>query len=244
MDPPLPPDELRFMGESDREFVEIGDSLVRTISELGRVRPTDSIIDVGSGYGRLAHALMRSGFRGTYRGFEILKPHAEWTQAHLANERFQFTHIDIGNSRYNPSGALSATNVNLAAYTGQADLVVLTSVFTHMFEDEIANYFHCFPRMLRPGGRVICTFFLLTKEREPLIAGNASGLRFPYARSPFARYHDVSDPLHAIAYDRRWVNSQARKNGLRIRRIALGDWCSGKPGDPGKYQDFVLLDHA
>lgn len=69
---PIPPQQLRFMGESEEQYLRIGDGLVLSIRRLSDFGAQAAIVDIGSGYGRLAHALQRAGFEGTYRGFEIL----------------------------------------------------------------------------------------------------------------------------------------------------------------------------
>lgn len=75
MNLPLPSQELRFMGESDSQFIDIGDGLLKAIKTLSGFDSHASNVDIGRGYGRLAHALLRSNFLGTYEGLEILKHH-------------------------------------------------------------------------------------------------------------------------------------------------------------------------
>jgi SAM-dependent methyltransferase len=242
---PIPPQTLRFMAEGEREFLQIGDGLLKTIQAVtGGLGPATAIVDIGSGYGRLAHALLRSGFQGTYHGLEILRPHTEWAQQNLGNDRFRFSHLDIRNGRYNPNGRLDAGEVRLQTHAARCDLIVLTSVFTHMYESEIENYLTCFSEMLQPGGQVVCTFFLLDAERRQAVINDESKLSLPYIRSPVARYHNSSDPLHAIAFERDWVETAAHRSGLLVKSISYGHWCDGRPKVAKQYQDFVVLNAA
>jgi tRNA A58 N-methylase Trm61 len=95
---PLPPKELRFMQESDELFISIGDDLVTQIQTLAGLQRDFSLIDIGSGYGRLAHALLRQGFSGKYIGLEILKRHVTWCQENLSRASISFQHLDVYNS--------------------------------------------------------------------------------------------------------------------------------------------------
>lgn len=229
------------MGESEGDFLKIGDGLVDTIGALAGLEANAAVVDVGCGYGRLAHALLRSGFQGTYHGMDILRPHVEWAQRNLAGAGFDFSHLDIRNARYNPKGVLHATDVELHRHSPRCNIVVLTSVFTHMYQSEIENYFSCFRHMLRPDGKVICTFFLLNHERHRAIADGKSRLSLPHACPPVARYHNGSDPLHAIAFEERWVERLAEDSGLALTSRSYGYWCDGRATGGRQYQDFVAL---
>jgi SAM-dependent methyltransferase len=241
---PIPPQELRFMGENEHTYLEIGDGLLKMIKVMSGFKPDAALLDIGSGYGRLAHALLRSGFIGTYRGLEILKVHSDWTQQNLSNSSFQFSHFDVRNARYNPNGALHAAEVDLRTYSAKYDVIILTSVFTHMHEAEIENYITCFADMLQPGGQVVCTFFLLNAERRQAISVEKSKLPFPFTQSRVARYHNASDPLHAIAYESEWVEQLVHRSGLEVKSIAYGHWCDGQTKADQQFQDFVLLVQA
>jgi SAM-dependent methyltransferase len=238
---PIPSKELRFMGDDELSFLAIGDGLVKSIKTLSGFKSDAAIVDVGSGYGRLAHALLRSNFCGTYHGLEILKPHNDWAQENLGNEKFRFSHLDIRNSRYNPGGSVRAEDVKLQSYAERSDLIVLTSVFTHMYEAEIENYLTCFREMLHPSGRIVCSFFLLNAERHNAMVEGTAKLPLPFRLSPVAWYHNASDPLHAIAFEQAWVEGLIQRKGFTVESISYGHWCDGHIGPEQQYQDFVVL---
>src|SRR3954447_19991659 len=100
---PVPPAELRFMDKTEEGFLAIGESIAADLRELCGLRPDDAIVDIGCGYGRVAHALLRSGgFAGPYLGLDILARHIAWCRAHLSpvsGGRFRFEHLDIRNGR-------------------------------------------------------------------------------------------------------------------------------------------------
>ncbi|MGJ3245144.1 MAG: class I SAM-dependent methyltransferase [Elainellaceae cyanobacterium] len=238
---PLPPQDLRFMQEDDAAFITIGDGLVAKLKTIAGLHSETSIIDIGSGYGRLAHALLRGDFKGQYHGFDILKRHVTWCQANLSTDHVSFGYLDIYNSRYNPAGSVKAHDIKLENYVNRSDLVVLTSVFTHMLPDEIENYVSCFPTLLLPDGRVCATFFLITDQRRGLIDENKSKLSLPFKLTPYARYHNADDPLHAIAFEEQWVRDVLHQNGMTIRQIDYGYWCGQQQTNSALYQDFVVF---
>lgn len=119
------------------------------------------LVDVGCGYGRVAHALLRAGgFRGRYLGLDILPRQIAWCQENftpLSEGSLRFELVDIKNDRYNPAGRLSPRSVSFDVETGSADVVLLASVFTHMYADDIVHYLGEIRRMLRPEGRCLAT---------------------------------------------------------------------------------------
>ena len=80
---PMPPEKLRFMDVSEADFIWTADSLIQQLVDYARLKPDHSILDVGCGYGRLAHALLRHGHRGRYVGFDVIEPHIAWCNTEL-----------------------------------------------------------------------------------------------------------------------------------------------------------------
>src|SRR5690349_13749321 len=79
MTPPIPPKELRFMGEADDAFLPLCDQYAGQILDfVGHADPDYRLVDVGCGYGRLAYGLVRAGFPGRYFGFDVLGPQIAW----------------------------------------------------------------------------------------------------------------------------------------------------------------------
>lgn len=237
---PLPPDSLRFMGEDDARFREIGDQLVRDLRYLGVLEDTSDVADIGSGYGRLAHALQRDPkFAGTYEGLDVLKRHVAWCNENLASRHYGFTHLDVQNDRYNPEGETPATEVELPLRRRSVDLAVLTSVFTHLWPYEVVHYLHEVRRVLRRGGRAYATFFLMNDSWRELEDAGRSGRPMKHRHSEYCRYHDAEDPLHAISYEQEWVADRADEAGLEVEEVLLGAWC-GRDDRP-RFQDVAIL---
>jgi SAM-dependent methyltransferase len=239
---PLPPADLRFMGENDVDFAAIGDGIVADMIELCALRADAAVLDVGSGYGRVAHALRRRDFDGAYLGLEILSRHVEWCRAAItpaSGGRFEFAHFDVHNARYNPDGSTPADEAAFDVADGSVDVAVLTSVFTHMYAAEIERYLSELRRVLRPGGRALTTFFALDETwRDAQLAGRGT-IPMPHVLDASCRYHNANDPLHAIGYTPTWIHGAVARAGLGIFATRLGAWC-GREAGSGAQDTFVL----
>ena len=58
--PPIPPEKMRFMNEDEPGFLATGDELTRDARAWAGLDDASDVLDVGSGYGRFAHALLRA----------------------------------------------------------------------------------------------------------------------------------------------------------------------------------------
>jgi SAM-dependent methyltransferase/uncharacterized membrane protein YbhN (UPF0104 family) len=239
--PPIPPAELRFMGDSEESFVEIGDALVNVLERHADFTPDSRVLDVGCGYGRLAHALLRRGFSGRYLGIDVLGPHVDWCAQSLATDGVEFRRVDIRNERYNPAGTRPARALDLAGE--RFDVVALFSLFTHMWPEDVAAYLRVLDSALAPGGRAIASFFLLDDEWRRLESAGSPDFRLPLERTAFCRYESEAEPLHRVGYELDWVLQTAREAGLAaVEPPNFGAW-SGRPGAVG-YQDMVVFARA
>ncbi|MFZ4718200.1 MAG: class I SAM-dependent methyltransferase [Ilumatobacteraceae bacterium] len=233
---PVPPANFRFMGESEERYVQLGDEMVARIGTVVDLAACRRVVDIGCGYGRIGAAFLRSGFAGRYDGFDMLRPHLEWCNAHLGNRRFRYHYMDIHSERYNPSGTLQQTDVRFDVPAGTADLVVLTSVFTHMYPDDIVHYLHECRRLVSPKGRVYATFFVL----DDVQASRRNHYELPHELTPFCRYMSPDEPLHVIGYTQEWLREQFAATGFRLDgEVRHGAW-SGEP-DAFDFQDTVVL---
>ena len=242
--PPLPPAAMRFMGEDDPRFLKTGDELVRDMRRRAGLTDRSVVVDVGSGYGRFAHALIRDGFRGEYFGFDILPRHVRWCREHLtrfAQPKVRFSHLDVENARYNPRGKIRGEEVVFPIEARSVDAILLASVFTHMYEDHIFRYLSEARRILKVGGRVMASFFLLDPTWAEAHAAGGTAYPMVHARSPHCRYANAEDPLFAIGYELDWLLARVEELGLALAEPPrLGQWAK-RPGAE-VWQDFLVLE--
>ncbi len=108
------------------------------------------------------------------------KPSIEWCRKAIAprHPRFDFQFVDLDNSIYNPSKH-SASEFAFPYEENSFDFAIATSLFTHMFMGEVANYLRQVFRVLRPGGALFCTAFLLTPSSVAEMLRNRGAVKFP-----------------------------------------------------------------
>jgi SAM-dependent methyltransferase len=236
-DPLIPPAWLHCVGDSD--FYECGEEFFRYFIDIAGLKPHERVLDVGCGTGRMARPLTGYLTSGSYEGIDIVSAAIEWCQRayqRLPNFHFHFT--DIYNQAYNPAGSLRAAAYKFPFADASFDFVYLTSVFTHMLPADMENYLCEVTRVLKPGGRCLITYFLLTADSLKLMSQNGSSIDFKGAL-PGCRVKDTEEPEAAVAYEQDRVFQLYDKNGLVISDpIHYGTWSGFSDGL--SYQDIIV----
>jgi len=242
--PMVPPRSEMFVG-SVEDFESSGELLVQRLTEVAGLRSDSHVLDIGCGIGRLAVALTpRLGPRGRYEGLDIVPSGIEWCTENITPHHpgFRFTLADVSNGEYNPDGAVAPTEYRLPYPDAGFDIVVLTSVFTHMLPAEKEHYLDEIARVLKPGGRCFAPYSLLTTESRRLMAAGASDTRFNHAMGPCAVV-DTKVPELAVAYEEDYVREVSERFGLSTDGgIYYGTWSGREPSAraSGLSQDLVL----
>jgi SAM-dependent methyltransferase len=242
-DPLVPPRRRQFVGRGD--FAATGDEFLAHFRDLAGLAPGDRVLDVGCGIGRMARPL--AGFldpaTGSYEGFDVDRDGIGWARRHYARRHpnFRFQVADLFNRRYHPGGAHRAADYRFPYDDGGFDLVIATSVFTHLLEEEADHYLAESARVLAPGGRLFATFFVLDEAARRAIAAGEAGLQF---LDPGAHVAVLSEdlPEEAVAYDVAWIGERLTAHGLEQRTLRPGTW-SGRE-DGLSFQDLVVAARA
>jgi SAM-dependent methyltransferase len=246
---PIPPLHLRFMTESEERFIATARSLAGTLADAG-LEPESDVLDVGSGYGRLAVGLLdRIDFTGTYLGFDILARHVAWCANVItkADGRFQFSHLDLLNQRYNPTGALDPAEAVFPAADESVDVCALFSVFTHLYRPTVERYLQEITRVLRPGGIAVTSWLLFDDDRLASVTSDTSSYPLRLHGDDGSRFMLAEDPLRAIGFPQQDVEAMAAKAGLRVVRVERGNWDTGGADQTtSQFQDLVIMsrEHA
>jgi SAM-dependent methyltransferase len=243
-DPLVPPRRYRLPGwyaDSER----IGKRWMQVLdNELG-LRGDERVLDIGCGPGRFAAPLTARLARGSYEGFDVDRGNIRWCLQAITSRHpnFRFQVADIHNALYNPDGSQAATEYRFPFPDGDFDLALSLSLFTHVTPSETAHYLREAARVLRPGGRLLATFFLLNEETERLQASGSTEHRYRFRHeltdSEDRRYRSVEEetPEGLIAVFEQSVHEMYKCSGLGIERIDRGHWSRGTPG---RIQDVVF----
>ena len=237
----VPPRRLDFVGHSD--FVETGDEFLTHFVELAGLQPDEAVLDVGCGIGRMARPL--AGYlssAGSYDGFDVNREGIGWCRRRYAKHKnFRFQVADLYNRRYNPHGAHAASAYRFPYEDARFDLVIQTSVLTHLLEEEADHYLAETARVLKPGGRALLTWFLLDDGSRAAVRGGTATLAF---LDPDAHVAVISDevPEDAVAYDEGWLRARLAAHGLTLRSIHPGSWRGIEDGT--SFQDLVVAERA
>jgi SAM-dependent methyltransferase len=140
---------------------------------------------------------------------------------------------------YNPGGHGSAAEFSFPYPERSFDLVIATSVFTHLLPDVADHYLEEAARVLAPGGRLFATWFLLDPEHPP--EPSRAMVTFSHPRGA-AAVADPNAPEAAVAYPLPRVRERLSGHGLKLREpVYVGSW-SGHPGRSS--QDITVAERA
>lgn len=232
---PVPPRHLfQFIGSPDAgsfvsQGLEIYGDIVSALRRYDDPQRFRSVLDWGCGCGRLSYYLI-----GTFphvTGCDVVPEAVDWCRRHFPEARFLCIEED-------PPTPFADRSF---------DLVLASSVFTHLDEKRQARWLGELNRLLRPGGLLVASvlgryaflrdmsarstsvnrikaFLLRRRFDKKGIAENYRGLVFPHRK----RFHGLRDTYQQMSYTLRQWSRQFRILAYIERGLS-------------NYQDLVLL---
>lgn len=234
-----PPRGLSYVGPGD--FVAVGNEFAGFFRELGGLRPDDRVLDAGCGIGRMALPLTEYLEGGSYAGFDVGRAMVRWCSRNITprHPNFEFHWAPIYNGMYNPFGHVAATEYRFPGEDSSVDFAFATSLFTHLFRDDVGHYLAEIARLLRPGGTGFFTFFLLTEAAEREMAAGRSMMTFAHPYDGVAGVLDPRRPERAVAYRLEDVQGLLAGAGLElVAPVHFGLWGNAPGGRT--LQDIVV----
>jgi len=222
-------------------FKEGGDEFLEYFIKLGGLNPSENVLEVGCGVGRMAVPLTKYLTSGSYDGFDIVETGIKWCKEEITSQfpNFHFRKADLYNKAYNPNGKYKASAYRFPYNDKSFDFIFLTSVFTHMLPKEVENYLAEISRVLKRNGRCLITFFLLNTESINLIKAKLIKYDFKYKYKGF-RAIDKNSIETAIAYDEELIRYLYKKYGLSIvEPIHYGNWSNRQIAL--SHQDIIIV---
>jgi ubiquinone/menaquinone biosynthesis C-methylase UbiE len=237
---PVPPKKLvKWVGPGD--FEARGQEFMDYFVDLMRLKPDETVLDVGCGCGRMAVPLTKYMSAGAvYEGFDVMPELIKWCTKNITSRHpnFHFQVADIFNKVYNPEGKYMSHEYEFPYGDESFDFVFLTSVFTHMLPRDMNRYFAEIVRVLKPRGRSFITYFLLNDESRQLMAKGASELDFKYDYEG-CKIISTKTPESAIAYEEANVLELYQNHSLIVNEpIRYGSWSGRQEGL--SFQDIIV----
>ncbi len=245
---PTPPQDRNFVGDGD--FLAIGCEFLRHFVNFGGLLPTERVLEIGCGIGRMALPLTMyldppsetGASWGSYAGFDVVADGIDWCNRMISPvyPNFSFRHLDFYNSLYNPTSSMDLDDGALPYDAASFDFVLMTSVVTHLDATDVAIYLRETARLLAPGGRLFLTAFLVNRSARDRIDKGLARPNFDLSATGPAYIANPEHPLAAVAYDEAAFLEMARVAGLQLRQpISHGHW-SGSVSN--NYQDICVFE--
>lgn len=236
----VPPCEDIFVGDGD--YLAISAEFLGYFVHEGGLIPTGMVADIGCGIGRMAAGLAcyLDPAEGRYIGFDPVIEGIDWCKKNYGADypHFTFEWVDLYNELYRPEGRILTTDYRFPIEDGSVDLAILTSVFTHLYIEEIAAYLKDVARFTKPDGRIFATAYLFegdAPDRFPALPHLDFSERDP--RHAFQFHVAEYPPLAAVAYREDEFIACFRAQTGRIPKISKGRW---RGGAGPWFQDLVL----
>jgi SAM-dependent methyltransferase len=240
----VPPDSLLFDGSgSKEEFISLGDGFLwNLLVARARLQPSHSVLDIGSGNGQKARPLATYlNSEGRYVGFDVVAEGVEWCKANYEKHpNFHFDHIDLKSDWYNQSAVRSAKDFIFPYEPEQFDVAFMASVVTHLLPAEFENYLTQTFRVLKPGGCLLATCFMVNELNEGKHATEVQGCTFSPYQFEDCWVLDSAAPRRGVAYDEFKFRRLCAQAGFVVAEITYGKW-SNSIDKLGALQDSVLL---
>jgi len=229
--------------------IETWEAISRNHMELHRkyldISPEQNILEIGCGIGR--DAIQFSKYlseKGQYTGIDIIWESINWCKLNISSRfpNFKFIYLDIYSQIHNPWGALQVTDIDLPVKDSTVDRIILHSVFTHMFFDDIVHYMKQFKRILKPSGKIYTSMFLVKNKTLALVRSGKTpcDLTFSHDFDEGCYVESLEAPEGAVAYSEKRFADMLSVSGLELDRdICWGSW-TGQQGVVSG-QDVVIL---
>jgi SAM-dependent methyltransferase len=232
---------LHNIGPGD--FQRSGEGLMADLIAHAGLKPSDQVLDIGCGVGRVALPLTDFlDASGGYIGFDISRRAVAGCQRRFARTRpdFEFVWLDLRNGDYNAGGGVAETEARFPVADGGIDVAFAASVFSHVRMETIRHYLIETARVLRPGGRFLFTAYALTPARRAAIQRRETWLALlPWTDTSMVM--DPRSPERAIAHDAEALTEAIHAAGLRLAAPwRAGGWAP--PAELGGRQDVWVVE--
>jgi SAM-dependent methyltransferase len=235
----VPPTELLINGDGDREgFVNDGPPFLwNALVPRAHLKPNNAVLDIGSGDGKYARVLAEYlSPEGKYRGFDVLPEVVKWCQeSYRTFPNFGFDLAEVHSDWYLPDCSVRPEEYCFIYGDDEFDVAFAVSLFTHLEPRAAQNYFNETFRVLKSGGRLLLTCFLLGPDTTHAL--DVQGRTF----EPSSDIHSLIDPdfpSRGVAYREEAMRQMLQHSGFIVSEMTFGTWSKGKDL-LGAFQDTI-----
>lgn len=225
------------------------EELFKAVHHLTQVKPEMSILDFGSGCGRLAVPMMQFlSEKGTFVGIDIIPKLVEFANKQISSRyencifylspdenKLYDKFIDVRQPELVPTKQLDDFSANCF------DVISAFSVFTHLTDREASEYLKKLRSLLKPDGKIIISCFLINDSSREYLKNKKSTIPFSdeVFESRDVYYYAHGEELTAVGYEEDKLQKIAFDAGLEPFVTYHGHWC----GRPVRhfYQDIIVL---
>ena len=221
------------------EFYKTGEDFFTLFQDGVDLKPGASVLDIGCGAGRMAFPICAAlNETGRYIGFDIAPGALAFARRHVRGDcAIPFHHADLANREYARRGAPAEAYV-FPADDASVDAAIATSVFSHILPGAAERYLAETGRVLRQGGRIMLTAFLVREADHTTLSTARLALK-PFSETGYAV--DARHPERAMGFDEAAFLHWAHSAGLRLAGpVHRGDWREAEAGG-GEFQDRLVL---
>lgn len=238
-----PPENAALIGGSRDDFVRQGCETLRALVRDCGLSPSERVLEIGCGLGRIAQPLARYLKTGAYVGTDVDPDSIRYCSENItsAYPNFTFSHIDAYNEFYNPEARRKLTEIDFPFQDASFDLAFFSSVFTHLDDSDLRYYASNLSKCLRPGGRVWATYFLIDAFAEKQIAAGAVSFwpcLFDLSLPGPDYYSDSKKSTIAVGYRPEYIEALYAECGLEIDDVFYGTWSGAER--IGGFQDLIV----
>lgn len=227
----------------DKEwYFNLGKEQAEKIIQWLSIKPENKILDLGCGCGRIAiHFLNYLNNQSKYIGIDNNEDLISYCRNNISviNDNFQFYHIDVYNGAYSKKGKLKAQEVILPLEDESVDIIIMWSVFTHMYLKDINSYLKEIHRVLKKGGKFIASLNLYNDFVKNQIKMNKSYLDIKYEIDEDSYTLNPQIPEDGFAHKEENLKQLYWNNGFFIEEIKYGIW--SRKELTGEFHDCIIV---
>jgi cyclopropane fatty-acyl-phospholipid synthase-like methyltransferase len=235
-----PPARLIYTGRGD--FIQQGKEWFDFFINHTQLKPTDKVLDIGSGIGRIAIPL-KDYLILQYEGFDAVKTGVDWCTKHISSQHphFRFQYFPLHNDLYNQS-ALQASQFVFPYSESEFDFACAISVFTHMLPEEVENYISQMAKVLKPEAKAVCTFFILNEHSIQSMNNQNSSFKFNITNQGQFALMDEKVKSANVAYFENYIENLISNYSFRIITKIPGHWSGKEKNMDLAFQDIWVME--